>query len=94
MCVKRLPQLWLAAANNPYPGAVRLSGNERGACQRFQCPGIYATYDSCPVKPEFRSEGELLRLGADVNARSEQGLTPLMYAAGFDQFPEVVRMLL
>lgn len=42
--------------------------------------------DSCIIKP-------LLRAGADVNKRNEDGLTPLMYAAGAGNTHNVIELL-
>lgn len=37
---------------------------------------------------------ELIRKGADVNAKNEEGRTALMYAAEFNKNPEVIKVLL
>ena len=37
---------------------------------------------------------QAIKAGADVNARAEYGLSPLMYAAGFNTNPDVISVLI
>ncbi|MDD7200678.1 MAG: ankyrin repeat domain-containing protein [Sphaerochaetaceae bacterium] len=79
--------LYLAASENQHPNVVKqlLSGNQN----ELDTALFYAASGNCPEVVK-----ELLDAGAFVNQTDRSGATPLMYAARYNQNPEVLSTLI